>query len=162
MIFDKSVLCPVLIGREHDLRSLDSLMAQLLEGRGQIALISGEAGIGKSRLVREAKTRAPQGTMILEGYCFQTESVLPYAPLLDLFRNFFGTHPPEDAARILEASEPQLAKLFPELSDDLPDLAPPATSSPNPEQEKRRLFQALAGALAELAQRAPLIVILED
>src|SRR5829696_7872183 len=117
MIFDKSVLCPVLIDREHDLRSLDSLMAQLPEGRGQIALISGEAGIGKSRLVREAKTRAPQGTMILEGYCFQTESVLPYAPLLDLFRNFFGTQSPEDAARILQASAPQLVKLFPELID---------------------------------------------
>src|SRR5829696_4650486 len=162
MIFDKSVLCPVLIGREHDLRSLDHLMAQSQEGRGQVALISGEAGIGKSRLVREAKARAPQGTMILEGYCFQTESVLPYAPLLDLFRNFFGTHPPEDAALRMAASAPQIVKLFPELIRDLPDLTPPATSSPNPEQEKRRLFQALAGTLTELAQRGPLIVILED
>src|SRR5829696_8707197 len=158
MIFDKSVLCPVLIGREHDLRSLDHLMAQSQEGRGQVALISGEAGIGKSRLVREAKARAPQGTMILEGYCFQTESVLPYAPLLDLFRNFFGTHPPEEMARRMD----QLVNIFPELIHDLPDLTPPATSSPNPEQEKRRLFQALAGTLTELAQRGPLIVILED
>jgi len=162
MIFDNSVLCPVLIGREHDLRSLDRLMAQSQEGRGQIALISGEAGIGKSRLVREAKTRAPQGTMILEGYCFQTESVLPYAPLLDLFRNFFGAHPPEDVARRMKASAPQLVKLFPEWIHDLPDLALLATSSPGPEQEKRHLFQALAGTLTELAQRQPLIVILED
>src|SRR5215216_4458364 len=149
MIFDKSVVCPVLIGRENDLQRLDRLMTQSQEGKGQIALISGEAGIGKSRLVREAKARAPQGTMILEGYCFQTESVLPYAPLLDLFRNFFGTHPPEDMA-------PQLVKLFPELIHDLPDLTP-ATLSPSPEQEKRRLFQALTGTLSELAQRGPLI-----
>jgi len=88
MIFDKSLVCPVLIGRENDLQRLDRLTTQAQEGRGQIALISGEAGIGKSRLIREAKARAPQGTLILEGACFQTESVLPYAPLLDLFRNF--------------------------------------------------------------------------
>ena len=162
MIFDKSVVCPVLIGRENDLQRLDRLITQSQEGRGQIALISGEAGIGKSRLVREAKARAPQGTMILEGACFQTESVLPYAPILDLFRNFLETHPPEEIARMMEASAPQLVKLFPELIRDLPDLTPPGSSSPNPEQEKRRLFQALAMALTELAQRGSLLVILED
>jgi predicted ATPase len=92
MSFEKSVLCPVLIGRENDLERLNRLISQSQAGKGQIALISGEAGIGKSRLVREAKERAPQGTLILEGYCFQTESVLPYGPFLDLFRNFFVTH----------------------------------------------------------------------
>src|SRR5688572_26466865 len=162
MIFDRSIVCPVLIGRESDLQRLDRLITQSQEGRGQIALISGEAGIGKSRLVREAKARAPQGTMILEGACFQTESVLPYAPILDLFRNFLETHPPEEIARMMEASAPQLVKLFPELIRDLPDLTPSGSSSPNPEQEKRRLFQALAMALTELAQRGPLLVILED
>jgi DNA-binding CsgD family transcriptional regulator len=162
MIFDKSVVCPVLVGRENDLQRLDRLMTQSQEGRGQIALISGEAGIGKSRLVREAKARAPQETVILQGACFQTESALPYAPLLDLFRNFFGTHPPEDVARMVEASAPQLLKLFPELIRDLPDLTLLATSSPDPGQEKRRFFQALAQTLTELAQRGPLIVIFED
>ena len=160
MIFDKSVVCPVLIGRETDLQRLDRLMTQSQEGNGQIALIAGEAGIGKSRLIREAKERVPQGTMILEGACFQTESVLPYAPVLDLFRNFLETHPPEEIAQMMGTSAPQLLKLFPELIRDLPDLAP--SESPNPEQEKRRLFQALAGALTELAQRGPLLVILED
>ena len=164
MIFDKSVVCPVLIGRENDLQTLDRLMAQSQEGRGQVALISGEPGIGKSRLVREARARAPQGTVILEGACFQTESALPYAPLLDLFRNFFGTHPPPAAeiTRLLEPWAPQLVKLFPELTRYLPGLTPGATSSPDPEQEKRRLFHALAQTLTELAQRQPLILILED
>lgn len=164
MIFDKSVVCPVLIGREDDLQALDRLMAQAREGRGRIALISGEAGIGKSRLVREAKGRAAQGTMILEGACFQTESTLPYAPLLDLFRKLFGAHPPPSAeiARLLEPSAPHLLKLFPELTRYLPDASPVATSSPDPEQEKRRIFQAILQTLTELAQRGPLIVILED
>jgi hypothetical protein len=59
--------------------------------RGQIALISSEAGIGRSRPVKATKARTPAGTLIMEEHCFQTESALPYAPLLDLFRNFFAS-----------------------------------------------------------------------
>src|SRR5215216_6190844 len=106
MIFDKSVICPVFIGRENDLQLLERLMLQSSEKNGQIALIAGEAGIGKSRLVREVKGRAPQGTLILEGQCFQTDSALPYAPLLDLFRNFFATHDREEVIRVLAVSAP--------------------------------------------------------
>jgi predicted ATPase len=95
MMVDKSVVSPLFIGRENDLQLLDRLILQSQGGKGQIALISGEAGIGKSRLVKEAKVRAPTGTAILEGHCFQPESALPYAALLDLFRNFLATHPNE-------------------------------------------------------------------
>src|SRR5690348_10795044 len=114
MLLDKSVISPVFIGRQNDLQSLERLMAQSYDKNGQIALIAGEAGIGKSRLVREVKARAPQGTLILEGQCFQTDSVLPYAPLLDLFRNLFATQPGEAIARLLASSGAQLVKLFPE------------------------------------------------
>lgn len=51
MLIDKPVLCTILIGRENDLQRLVRLMMQVSEKNGQIALISGEAGIGKSRLV---------------------------------------------------------------------------------------------------------------
>src|SRR5215216_7649099 len=100
MLFDKSLICPLLIGRENDLQVLDRLMMQSCEKNGQIALIAGEAGIGKSRLVREIKVRAPQGTVILEGQCYQTDLALPYAPILDLFRNFQATHTSEEIARV--------------------------------------------------------------
>ncbi|HEY9527300.1 MAG TPA: AAA family ATPase [Anaerolineales bacterium] len=162
MNFDKSVLCPVLIGRENDLQLLDRLLAQSQGASGQIALISGEAGIGKSRFVREAKVRAPQGTVILEGYCFQTESTLPYAPLLDLFRNFFLTHSREEITRAVGTSAHQLLTLFPELRVTLPNLAPFGTPHPDLAQEKRQLFHALAGTIAELAAHQPLILLLED
>ena len=160
MLFDKSLICPVLIGRENDLQLLDRLMMQSCEKNGQIALIAGEAGIGKSRLVREIKGRAPQGTVILEGQCFQTDSALPYAPLLDLFRNFFATHASEEIARVMAASASQLVKLFPDLTVYLSHLTP--TPDPDPKQEKRHLFQALAQTITELAQNHPLIIVIED
>lgn len=160
MVFAKSVVCPIYIGRENDLQSLDRLMLQAFTKNGQIALISGEAGIGKSRLVREVKLRAPQGTAILEGQCFQTDSALPYAPLLDLFRNFFAAHPREEIARVAASSAAQLVKLFPELTFHLPHLS--AAPDPDPKQEKRHIFQALAQTLIELAQNHPLILVIED
>jgi len=160
MLFDRSLICPILIGRENDLQLLDRLMLQSCEKNGQIALIAGEAGIGKSRLVREIKGRAPRGTLILEGQCFQTDSALPYAPLLDLFRNFFATHAREEIARVMAASAAWLVELFPELTVTLPHLTP--TPSPDPQQEKRRLFQALAQTITEIAQDQPLIVVIED
>jgi DNA-binding CsgD family transcriptional regulator/tetratricopeptide (TPR) repeat protein len=162
MIFDKSLICPVLIGRENDLQRLERLLTQSQEGKGQIALLSGEAGIGKSRLVREVKAQAAGGTVILEGYCFQTDSLLPYAPLLDLFRNFFVRYSLEEIAQPAKESAQQLLTLFPELTAALPDLSQSDTPNLNLEQEKRRHFQALAGTIMELAQRTPLIIILED
>jgi DNA-binding CsgD family transcriptional regulator len=160
MILDQSVVCPVFIGRQNDLQLLDRLMVQLGNRHGQVALISGEAGIGKSRLVKEAKARAPEGVMILEGHCFQTESALPYAPLLDLFRNYFGIHSREEIAQAVGPSAPQLVKLFPELAVHLPHQT--STPDSDPKQEKRNLFQALSRTLTDLAQNGPLIVVVED
>lgn len=133
-----------------------------MEGRGQIALISGEAGIGKSRLVKEIKSRIPDGKLVLEGLCSQTESFQPYAPLLDLLRYFIALHSDQEIAQALNSSAPQLIKLLPELSLYLPDL----TSTPAPDadlkQEKLRTFHALARTFTDLAQSQPLVLIIED
>lgn len=133
-----------------------------MEGRGQIALISGEAGIGKSRLVKEIKSKTPNGSMILEGFCSQTESAQPYAPLLDLLRYFLSSHTDQKIAQTLNSSAPQLIKLLPELSLYLPDLASAPSPDADLKQEKLRTFHALARTLTDLAQSQPLVLIIED
>ena len=71
--FDQPVVCPVLIGRAADLEVLQLRIDQAKEGKGQTILLSGEAGVGKSRLVTEAKTYAlSQGFLLLQGNCFPT------------------------------------------------------------------------------------------
>ena len=75
-------ICPKLVGRQLDLTALHMLIDRKNSGQGQLILISGEAGIGKSRLVAEAKIYAAQRDfLLLEGQCFQTDSTFPYAPL---------------------------------------------------------------------------------
>src|SRR5712692_6602114 len=83
------IMCPVLIGRAHDLTSLRLLVDRAKSGEGQVTLVSGEAGIGKSRLVAEVKTyAASHDFLLLQGSCFPTDLSCPYAPLLDLLRSF--------------------------------------------------------------------------
>src|SRR5436305_13147677 len=88
---NKPIVCPVLIGRAADLTALHALVDQAKRGEGQVALISGEAGIGKSRLVAETKAYATsQSFLLLQGNCFQTDSAFPYAPIFDLLRPYFS------------------------------------------------------------------------
>ena len=80
--FQKSVVSPVLIDRVNELATLQALIDQEKSGRGQVVLLSGEAGIGKSRLVAEVKTEAvSRDLLLMQGSCFPTDYAIPYAPL---------------------------------------------------------------------------------
>ncbi len=159
--FSTPIICPVLIGRKAELTTLHLLIDQARSGKGQIALLSGEAGIGKSRLVAEAKTYATaQGFLILQGQCFPTDPSCPYAPLLELLRSHLATSSPEQAATEMGSLASALSTLLPDLlplPSDLPPLPPL-----DPEQEKRRLFAALAQLFHRQATKQPALLIVED
>ena len=114
---ESSMICPVLIGRTAQLDALDRRLESAHDGRGQVVLIAGEAGIGKSRLVAEAQARAvEQAFAIVQGRCFEPDRALPYAPLLDLLRAHlgaparrarpFGATPSRPAARVRRVAHP--------------------------------------------------------
>jgi hypothetical protein len=72
--FPSPITCPVVIGRVKELTTLRLLVDRRASGEAQVVLVSGEAGIGKSRLVAEAKaSAAAHGFLLLEGQCFQTD-----------------------------------------------------------------------------------------
>jgi len=148
-----------MIGRTSTLDTLHRLVGAAQRGFAQTILISGEAGIGKSRLVREATTFASaRGFLVLQGHCFQHERAWPYTPLLDLLRAYFATLPADAVAADPAARD--VVRLLPELQPSSLSLAPAAAL--DPEQEKRRLFTALAALFLQLATRQPLLLIIED
>lgn len=156
--FPTPVLCPLIVGRAPECDALCQLVERVKSGRGQVALVCGEAGIGKSRLVAEAKAyAAAQNFLLFQGTCFQMDSSYPYAPLLDLLRS--------SAARVPLAPDPDpvvvaFARLLPELAPFL-STPPPAPLS-DPEQEKRRLFAALVHYFEERASGRPVLFVIED
>lgn len=160
MFIDKSVICPVTIGRDNDLQRLRGLFSYALEGNGQIALISGEAGIGKTRFANEAETWSAQTGLVLRGNCFQTESAQPYAPLLDLLRYYLTNHSKDEIKQTIGPHAEPLLRLMPELDAYLPDIVPAPT--PDPKIEKQRTFQSLTQIFMKLARTKPLVIIIED
>src|SRR5947209_12755468 len=122
--FNRPVVCPTLIGRMDDLAALHLLVEGVKSRQGHAALISGEAGIGKSRLVTEVKTYAEQqGFLLLQGNCFQADSTFPYAPLRDLLLMHLTNHSNHSEATIgLEPYVHDLAQLLPNLPLLLPLL----------------------------------------
>ena len=146
---------PPLAGRVAELARLDRHLA----GDGPpLLLLSGEPGIGKSRLLAEAKRRADASAWTnLSGAAQRGSSRQPYTPLLEAIEQHVSALPSEALRRVL-ADAPWLTRLLPELAD-----APPQTSwILPPEQERRLIFTAVARYLAHIGTHAGTLLILDN
>src|SRR6185437_15516250 len=127
-----------LIGRREELAVILDCVESCTAGSGGAVLITGAAGIGKSRLVLEAQDRAVQrGCLSLSGVCFNGDRGLPYALFLDLLRSAIGSTTGAALRELLGVMAPELVTLLPELAVRLPEVAPAVATEP--EQHKRRL-----------------------
>jgi DNA-binding CsgD family transcriptional regulator len=155
-----SVISPVLIGREALLSSLQGLIERLAESHGQVALLVGEAGVGKSRLVAEARRIAERrGLLVLQGECFESTRSLPYAPFLDLLQTLLLSQPAAVVARLLEPAAAELSVL---ATNKGGETAPNPMSSLSPELLQRRLFWSFTRILLHMASLRPLLLAIED
>jgi class 3 adenylate cyclase/predicted ATPase len=162
-----------LVGREGELTLLLRRWEQANEGEGQVVLLSGEAGIGKSRLVRAVRERfgADEPYTLLSHSCspfYQTSALHPVIGLLERAAGYARDDPPvcklEKLEALLGRATDNVAAVAPLIADLLAIPAGdryPATDL-SPEQHKERTFQALLDQLAGLAARAPVVAVYED
>src|SRR5262245_2187913 len=145
-----------LVGRDGELRRLRALAQAALGGRGRIVLVTGEAGIGKSRLVEELIAEyVRRGGRVLVGRAYETEQILPLRPWLDALRTGRVV---ADAARegeLQPTASRELARVFPELAD--PGATPEITR-----ESYVRLFDVLDSLIVRLATSGPVTVVIED
>jgi tetratricopeptide (TPR) repeat protein len=164
MAISQPVICPVFIGRAPQVAAFNKLVAEVGAGDAvppfRVALIAGEAGIGKSRFVKEVAAAGQNGLTILQGRCFEQDQSLPYAPMVDLLTAFCLSQPREHITDTLKPVAPELIRIFPELSIHLSYIAPLPLLEP--EHEKRRIFQALIQFLNRAADASPLLLVIED
>jgi len=153
-----------LIGRTDDLATLHLLVDQVGKGLGGVTLISGDAGIGKSRLIAETKAYAASHNVLpVQGNCFPADVAAPYAPILDLLRFLFDRYPWTRSfaltPQVMQAFQPWFSHLFP--GDTTPSVSPTSLRSQAP-MEKRQLFERLSDFLTALSAQQPLLLVVED
>jgi tetratricopeptide (TPR) repeat protein len=161
MPLNQPVICPVLIGRESFTQALAGLRAAAAAGTGRVVLISGEAGIGKSRLLSEMRAECLRdGWQVLEGNCFEQDQALPYSAWSDMLRQILAGPSRDAALRLLARSGRELVQLLPELAG-MAGIPPPQPGE-DPLQQKQRLVQEVSRLLTSLAAQRPLAVLIED
>jgi class 3 adenylate cyclase/predicted ATPase len=170
-IAGQSGLTP-LVGREEDIQSLLDRFAEVRGGRGQVVLISGEPGIGKSRLLH-----ALRGRLAEEPHTWVECRASPYHqnsalhPVIERLRLGFGVPSEEPAEEVVRRLERGLAAAGLPLDDVLPILAsllslslPPRYESPvlSSEAQRRKTLDIVAAWLVGLARLRPMILVVED
>ena len=150
-----------LVGREEELAFLHECWQESARGQGELVLISGESGIGKSRLVEEFADRLRwQAIRVLWGRCYEFERVLPYQPIAEALRTIVPTLAPAELAGFPAWILVEVARLVPEVMEKRPELE--VTPTIRSDQERTRLFDGVAHFLAKLSGHGVLLIVLED
>ncbi len=137
-----------LVGRDGELTRLLGLLDDARAGRPAHALVSGDAGVGKTRLVSELAARAAErGFLVLSGRCAELGDSIPYLPLADALREG-STGPAAGPVAEALAARPVLSRLLPDRAADPADGEISGLA-------QQQLFGAVLGLLAELAADPP-------
>ncbi len=151
----------VFVGRERELAALGSSLENALAGRGNVVLIAGEPGIGKSRLADELTRDAEaRGARVLVGRCWEAGGAPAYWPWVQSLRANTRETTPDALRAQLGAGASDIAQLLPELRELFPELPEPA--APESEGARFRLFEAVSAFLRNAAQVRPLVITLDD
>jgi DNA-binding SARP family transcriptional activator len=156
------ILQAELVGREEEISRLQRTFKQVQHGQRRVVFISGEPGIGKTRIARDFTRwcEESQKATILWGYCYEMSGQLPYQPIVDAITAHMQTCSQERLRSILGNSAADLAKIVPEIRLKLPELPEPEPLGP--ELERRNLYNAVARYFNMLAAERPFILVLDD
>jgi DNA-binding CsgD family transcriptional regulator len=148
------------VGRTQELARLHQLLAHASTGQPLVAVVGGEAGVGKTRLVEQlAATAGEQGVRVLLGGCVPLgEEGLPFAPVIEALRGLADQLDPAELAAVAGPARAELGRLLPDLAWGRTAAAGTVVVGAGQGQ----LFELLLGVVQRLAARAPLLLIMED
>ena len=154
----EQALCSTIVGRQHEADALEDAMLDALRGDGRLALLAGEAGLGKTRLARQLVERAERiGAVVLWGGCSETEFALPYLPFVEALGNHLASVGPATVRGRLGPAAVDLAPMLPQLGD----AGTLDAAADNP-MARLRLFEAVFQLISAEAADAGLVLVVED
>jgi DNA-binding SARP family transcriptional activator/tetratricopeptide (TPR) repeat protein len=147
-----------LVGRGSQLEKLERWW--IGAGRERALLLTGEAGMGKSRLLAEQARRVHQtGAIVLAGRAPE-ETVVPFQPFLEAIGHYAHDASASALRTALSGWGPELARLVPEIGRRLPEYQ--SAPAGDPETDRYRLFEAVVTLLGAIADTEPLLLVLDD
>lgn len=150
-----------IVGRQQELTLLMHHYEAARGGHVHVALLAGEPGIGKTRLLDEiALQTARNGATVLRGHASEAEGMPPFLPFLEALGRYVRATPHGQLQAQLSAVPQMLANLLPELAIYLPDLL--ASPLVPPEQARLRLFEAFRTFLEAISESHPLVLTLDN
>src|SRR5262245_36182453 len=148
-------------GRAAELARLERRLEEARVGRGGVAMLVGEPGIGKTRTLEEfVETARAQEALVLWGRCYEGEAARPYGPFAEALAEHVRRADPETLRADLGPGAAPLARLVPALKERLPDLSEPVPLQPD--EELTRLIDASTQFLLAIASRTPMVLVLDD
>jgi hypothetical protein len=150
------------VGREAESAILRRYLDQARQGTGSVVLISGTAGIGKTRIAHELAGEAILSDMVtFEGNCYDREDPMPFAPFVEILESALErASSREDFRALLSSDAAEISRLLPQLRRFFSDI--PAPMELAPAQSQRMLFNAVGNLLARIAADGVILLLLED
>lgn len=151
----------VFVGREAELRQLQSAFDAATSGQGSLTMVVGEPGIGKTALCEQLATYVSlRNGRSLVGHCYEEGSLsLPYLAFVEALRAYAQTSDISQLREELGSGAPDVARIVSEIRERLRiELRPKGA----PEEERYRLLQAVSDFLGSIAVAKPLLIVLED
>jgi DNA-binding SARP family transcriptional activator/predicted ATPase len=151
---------PTLVGRTAETRALREAWHRAVAADSGLVLITGEAGIGKTALAEDlAAEAAEQGATVLRTRCYEAERSLFLQPIVEAMTSVVTRMTASVLRQLLGEHRAAAAALLPEVAAL---LGPPPSWRGSPEMERRRSFEALTAFLSGLAERHPVLLIVDD
>jgi tetratricopeptide (TPR) repeat protein len=149
------------VGRGAELASLLDAFRRVAAGEGrEVALVSGEAGLGKTTVIAEtARAVFGQGACVLFGHC-EEDVAAPYRLFTEPLGHLVTHVPGKQLAASVGSWGSDLARLVPALASRLPGLVP--STATDAESERFEVFAAVVGLLVEVSKAQPVVLVLED
>jgi len=158
------------VGRERELDLLCEAFETAAAGQGQVALVIGEAGIGKTRLLAELRQRIGTTAFWMEGRCAAYATTAAFHVVTDGLRRFLGINDRDDAQSAGTKTERGILALGADLAWTLPfvrhvlalDTDDPGIAALDSASRRSETFRALKAITLRAAERQPLVILVED